>query len=289
MKYLDKQLVTHKGKAVWLVSYPKSGNTWFRCFLSALFTGEVNLSKLSTDGIFSSRGIFDNNFGINSRLLTENEVNNALPHIFTHFIGSAEKLLFIKVHDAYQKNELNKDIFPKKVTHKVIYLVRNPLDIVASFANHNNSTIDKTIQLMNSSEGTLGRSRNIKLNTNNQFGQFMGSWSDHYMSWTSQKKLDVKVIKYEDMLANSFYTFKESVKHMGIECSDSRIKKAIKLSSFSKLSKSEQKHGFKEKNAKSEVFFRSGKKGGFVDELSKIQINNILQKHSKVMKKLKYI
>jgi len=31
---------------VWLSSYPKSGNTWIRCFVDAYLTGEVDINNL---------------------------------------------------------------------------------------------------------------------------------------------------------------------------------------------------------------------------------------------------
>ena len=42
---------------VWLASYPKSGNTWFRIFISNLLKDndeEIKINRLKTDGIFSS-------------------------------------------------------------------------------------------------------------------------------------------------------------------------------------------------------------------------------------------
>ena len=59
MSNIKDQLAKRKGKIVWLASFPKSGNTWFRCFLSALIDQEVDINKLHTDGIFSSRQLFD--------------------------------------------------------------------------------------------------------------------------------------------------------------------------------------------------------------------------------------
>jgi hypothetical protein len=160
---------------------------------------------------------------------------------------------------------------------------------VASFANHNNTTIDKTITLMNNSNGKIGVGKNAKLNVNGQFMQLLKSWSEHYLSWTNQTMLDVEVVRYEDMLENPFETFKGVVTGMGIASSDSAIRKAIKLSSFKKLKKAEVDDGFKEKNPRSKVFFRSGISNGYKSELSSIQIESILSKHKMVMKGLNYI
>ena len=47
----------NKKNIIWLASYPKSGNTWFRSFLTALLNDkEVDLDKMETNGIFSGKG-----------------------------------------------------------------------------------------------------------------------------------------------------------------------------------------------------------------------------------------
>lgn len=289
MKYLDKQLIKNKGKVVWLVSYPKSGNTWFRCFLSALFHGEVDLSNLKTNGIFSSRNIYEKIHGINSRFLENEEFLNNISKIYRHHIRTAPKMMFIKVHDAFQKNKQNESIFPADVSHKVIYLVRNPLDIVASFANHLDSTKDNAIKLMNNPSGHIGGGKIEGLNINLQFKQLMYSWSGHYKSWINQKQIDVVTVRYEDMINSTFATFKSTMDAIGIQASDTAIKKAIRLSSFKKLKKAEEKTGFKEKSIKTKSFFRQGISEGYKNELNSDQIKLIVETHKKCMKKLNYL
>lgn len=290
MKYLKKQLLAYNNKIVWLASYPKSGNTWFRCFLSALFTGEVDLAKLKTDGIFSSRSIFDVITCINSRYLLDNEVLNMMPEVFTERATATHKkeLQFVKVHDAYTQNELDQPIFPKGVSHRVIYLVRNPLDVVGSLAHHNASTIDQAIDLMNDPNGYLAGS--VKgLNINSQFRQLMFDWSGHVKSWLDQSEIPVTVVRYEDMLHNSQETFAKIISELGIKASTTAIKRAIRMTEFSKLQKKEKEKGFREKNIRSENFFRSGKTGKYEEELTAEQIESIIETHREVMGRLNYL
>ena len=57
-------------KIVWLASYPKSGNTWFRAFLTALFNPgnpEVDINNLYQSTIASSRQLFDEMTGVSHR------------------------------------------------------------------------------------------------------------------------------------------------------------------------------------------------------------------------------
>jgi len=287
MKSVKEQLKDSKGKVVWLSSYPKSGNTWLRCFLSALIDKEVNINRPKTDTIFSSRHIFDVVHDLDSRLMSEAELKLRMQNIYKHYVKNSESLRFIKVHDAYTKSKGGKALFPIKETKAVIYLVRNPLDIVASFANHLNRSIEVSLNLMNNKSGYLARQPN-GLNNSNQLPQLMQDWSGHVNSWISQKDIPVTIVKYEDMKHNGFETFSRIVKAIGLKVSDEMIHNSIKLSKFDNLKKAEKSQGFKEKTASSKNFFRKGKVGGWKNELNNQQIESILDHHGEMMKKLSY-
>jgi len=288
MTPITEQLNELKNKIVWLASYPKSGNTWFRCLLSALIDQEVKLNNLHTDGIFSSRGLFDRTFDIDSRLLSEAEVKNRMPRIIRHYAEKSTKLLFCKIHDAYSYNEKGDPIIPEDVSHIAIYLIRNPLDIVASYANHMNKSIDRSIKEMNKDNGYLARQKN-GLNINNQFPQLMYSWSGHVRSWHDQKEIKVVTIRYEDMKQDGYQTFAKAIKAIGIQATPEQIQQAIELTEFDRIQKLEEEVGFKEKNIKSPHFFRKGQVGGYQEELTDEQVNLIVEKHRSVMQKFGYL
>jgi len=287
MKEIKDQLTERKGRIIWLASFPKSGNTWFRCFLSALIDQEVKINDLHTDGIFSSRRLFDITFDIDSRLLDESEIKNRMPRIIRHYASQSKKLLFCKIHDAYSINSKAEPIIPDDVSDLAVYLIRNPLDVVASYANHMNCDIDKAIEYMNRNDGYLARQAK-GLNINNQFPQLMYSWSGHVRSWHDQKKIKVVTIRYEDMKLDGFDTFTKVVKAMGIKASPKQIKEAIKLTEFDRIRKLEEKEGFMEKNIKSPHFFRKGQVGGYKEELTSVQIEKITDKHKIVMSEFGY-
>lgn len=287
MVSLKEQLKMQRSEIVWLASYPKSGNTWFRCFLSALIEGEVNINRLHTDGIFSSRHIFDTAFDIDGRMLDEQEIKNLMPRAVRYYASQSKKMLFCKIHDAYSYNSRGQAIIPSEVTWKVIYLIRNPLDVVASFANHNNSTVDAAIALMNNPRGYLARQKN-GFNVNNQTPQLMYSWSGHVQSWHEQEELDILTVRYEDMKQNALKTFSEAAAFIGLEVDDEAIENAIALSEFEKLKETEEAQGFREKNIKSPSFFRKGQTGGYKEELTPEQIRAICIVHGKTMKEFGY-
>lgn len=275
--------LTAPKKIVWLASYPKSGNTWFRAFLTALLgDGDLNINEMKTDGIFSSRGIFENCTDIDSTYLYDNEVKNLLPEVFTHQAGLYQKdKLFVKIHDAYTGNKNEIPIVPDEPTLCALYFIRNPLDVVGSFANHNNCTIDEAIQLMNNHKGSLARQSGNR-NVNNQFKQLMLSWSGHVESWTVKLPFPVLVIRYEDMLADTKNTFMNAVEFMNINVTAEQVEQAIDGTKFEKLQQQEAKAGFMEKNAKSKSFFRKGVAGGWENELTAEQAREIIDHHNEV-------
>ena len=287
MTPIKEQLETLKGNIVWLASFPKSGNTWFRCFLSALIEGAVDINLLHTDGIFSSRRLFDTTFDIDGRLLGEHEVKNRMPKVIRYYAEQTEKLLFCKIHDAYSYNQKGQPIIPANVSHKVVYLIRNPLDVVSSYANHSHCTNDKAIAMMNKSNGYLARQKN-GLNINNQLPQLMYSWSGHVKSWLQQDKIEVVTVRYEDMKSQPQATFSKVIAELGLVATEDQITKAIEMTQFKKLKKAEEAEGFKEKNVKSASFFRSGQVGGYKEELTAQQINLICEVHDPTMKDYSY-
>lgn len=275
-------------KIIWLASYPKSGNTWFRAFLSALMgEGKIEINNMKTDGIFSSREIFDLITDLDSRDLYDEEIKNMLPDVYRQLAAERKQTQLVKVHDAYAWNDNNEAIIPADVTHCAVYIIRNPLDVVASLANHNGSTIDEAITLMNNKNGCLAYQRN-NLNIANQLRQLMYDWSSHVTSWTELPDFPVYVIRYEDMLADPFNTFNNALKAIGWNYPKEKIEAAINASSFDKLKSQEKEAGFYEKSKKSPEFFRGGVSGNWRKELNDEQAKKILLNHEMVMKQYKY-
>lgn len=89
---------------VWLASYPKSGNTWFRIFLTNLLAEQnqpIDINQLGDTPIASSRWIFDETVGIPAAELTHEEIDHLRPALYRHLSDHAKETLFLKIHDAY--------------------------------------------------------------------------------------------------------------------------------------------------------------------------------------------
>lgn len=277
------------GKIIWLASYPKSGNTWFRAFLTALLNdGKVEINSMNTDGIFSSREIFDEISDIDSRDVYEEEIRVLQPDIYRQLATERNQAAIIKIHDAYIFNKHNVSIVPDDVTHCAIYFIRNPLDIVGSLANHNSISLDQSVKLMNNPNGYLARQKN-NLNTNSQLPQLLSDWSNHVNSWLTLPTFPVHIVRYEDMLTDTFNVFSTILQKVGWEFSAEQIDKAIRASSFDQLKAQETMGSFYEKAPHSQVFFRSGKMDAWKQELSTHQIAEITFNHKRTMKSFGYI
>ncbi|MCP4690443.1 MAG: sulfotransferase domain-containing protein, partial [Desulfobacterales bacterium] len=140
------------GEATWLASYPKSGNTWTRAFLIAL-TGdrcEVNINGLGKISIASSAAPFEFAAGIRVSDLTEDEIERLRPEVHRFLVEMADGHCFFKAHDAYIFTDEGVPLFPTSVTRGAVYLLRNPLDVAVSWANHGNIPLREAVAQLNS-------------------------------------------------------------------------------------------------------------------------------------------
>ncbi len=278
-----------KKNIVWLASYPKSGNTWFRIFLSNLFSDSpqaVNINELTETTMSSNRSIIDSYLGMHSSELTAKEIDKLRPQVFKRFSDEKEGTAYVKTHEAWTLNSIGNPIFPKEITKGVIYIIRNPLDIVISYSYHNNESIDKTISILNNDFSKLCEKKE-KLNIQTQ--QILTSWSSHVRSWTDDSNLPVHIIRYEDMLDHPLKSFKRAVDFLNLKYEESEIINAINNSSFDTLKEMETSDGFLERGIYSEAFFRKGESNEWESELLETQINEIVKYQHKIMKRFGYL
>jgi len=276
-------------KIIWLASYPKSGNTWFRIFLSNLFASKnepVDINDLQDTTIASNRQLFDDLTGLSSADLTLEEIERLRPYVYEKMTENSENLLFLKIHDAFIYTIEKKPLVSGNASSKAIYFIRNPLDVAVSFAHHLGVPVEKSVDVMNNEKYAFCN-RSDRLH--NQLEQRLLSWSGHVKSWMEQTIIPVKVLRYEDMLLNTFDTFSDAIKFIGLEYSETDIYKAIDFSSFNELQRQEIDKGFKEKAPVAELFFRKGRSGTWHDELSASCVKNIIKAHDQIMKKFHYL
>lgn len=280
----------NSNRLFWLASYPKSGNTWFRIVLANVLSKveeAVNINSINTGGIASSRVRLENYYGVDAGLFTLEEQNLLRPALYANWFEQHHGLQrFHKVHDSFSRLESGAALFGDCEQQAAIYIVRNPLDVIVSYAKHSGvDEYDRIIKGVNDSRQCIG---NINNKYNLQLPQLLGSWSDHVISWLDSAPMPVYLVKYEDLLQQPFNTFCGALEFAGVEFTKAKLLSAIESSEFSKLQLQEEQLGFRERPLESKKFFRSGGVSNYQKVLSKGQVEKVLTIHQQVMKRLGY-
>ena len=146
-------------KIIWIASYPKSGNTWVRCFLDAYFLGELDINELLcsiADDRADKQQIGDGSdivkLPVDIQHLTK---PMGMLRIVRKYVQDGEKIpLFVKTHTAnLLANGI--ELLPECLTKATIHIIRDPRDVLPSFANHMGCDIDQGIEWMQDKYRTL--------------------------------------------------------------------------------------------------------------------------------------
>ena len=275
---------------IWLASYPKSGNTWVKLFLSA-YLGNQNASipfdinkMLIPFSLFPTNNLIKKfNFDFTN---FEKIAEHWIPMQDYLNLGTKENI-FVKTHNAICTINGNK-FTNKQNSLGAIYLVRDPRDIIISYSSFLNKSYDEVATyLFNNKSFELS---NID---GKQFDfTLVGSWSDNYNSWKNYKSIEVLIIKYEDLISDTQNTFTKIIKYLNkidnIKIDNEKIKSCINLTSFKNLRKIEEEKGFIEKGF-GQFFFRKGKVGDWKKKLNQTLVKKVEEKFKLEMKELGYI
>lgn len=269
---------------VWLASYPKSGNTWMRAFLQNFLTDSDEPADINAlDTFFANENTPDWYQGLTDIPLPElnpTQVCALRPQAQARISASRQGTVLVKTHNYLGEFEG----FPLHnigVTAGAIYVVRNPLDVVLSVADHFGFTLDEAIAFINSEEAAT---QNDELS----MGSMLGSWSFHVETWTQPSDV-VCVVRYEDLLEKPVKTFTSVLGLLRQDKATPRIKRAVANSSFAALKKQENKAGFRERSAHSKRFFREGRKNQWREVLSREQIQAVVDANREQMKRFGYL
>jgi hypothetical protein len=267
---------------VWLASYPKSGNTWVRCFLDAYLTGSVDINEILCsiqDDLAAAHQVGDGSdvtkLPIDVQQLTR---PMALVRVVRRYLSTdVDVPLFVKTHSPNMIIN-GVELFPAALTKKIVYLVRDPKDVLPSFSRHMGTDMETGLEWMQDKYRTLSA-------TETRTADFLGRWDSHVMSFLNDDVHDVLIIKYEDLKANPVECFSEILKHSGIDVDQERVKRAIELVSLGRLKKQEDEKGFQESSPHSkDKFF-----GRTKEKPSLKQINTIERKFKNVLKRMGYL
>jgi len=273
------------GKIVWLASYPKSGNTWLRAFLHNLLRNPEEAYDINRIADFtlgdSDLRWYLGPIGRPPGDWTREEVGRVRASVHATMTGAFPDSVFVKTHNAMVADRTGPMITLAE-TAAAIYLVRNPLDVAVSFADHLGKSLDETIDFM-ADPGAES------LNTERAVYQIYRSWSEHVLSWTERPHPGLHVLRYEDMLAEPTGTFRAVARFLGLDPPRPRLERAIRRSSFRVLQEQERRHGFAERSPLAAKFFREGKAGQWRRALTPEQADRMVASHRRQMERFGYL
>jgi aryl sulfotransferase len=278
---------TAKKGFIWLASYPKSGNTWFRALLTAYedLDGAVNINSLAARHAARER-LFERYLACEGSLLTIDETFVVRRELYLFLAGGTTSNEPQKVHDANLALANGKLLFPPEVTTAVIHLVRHPFDVAVSYAFHLGLApdFDRCIDHMCNPDFRVDGL------TYAQMPQVQSDWSSHAISWLDMPDVRRVTLRYEDMLDDAETALTRALRAMdpSVEPDPDRVQRAVAATSFGKLKAQETATSFKERPKKSEAFFRSGTSGDWQNHLTPAQCARLSEVLAPAMQRLGY-
>ena len=277
---------------IWLASYPKSGNTLVRSMLTSLIyseDGNFNFNLLKKIDQYPRKKHFK---GLTDKFNNLFELSKFWT-ISQDKLNLDKKIKFLKTHHL-RCGIGNYTFTNSKNTIGTIYIVRDPRDVIISFAKHHCLSIEEAKYTM--FDSTAYEFPEREKNPDLALQTLIGSWSDHYNSWTKNNK-NLLFIKYENLIKNKKTEFSRIIKfvnnYIKIPISETKINNCINSTAFESMKKNEEKGLFEEnsfdKNGKKIKFFNYGKEGNWKSVLSKELVSSIEKKFQKEMKELGYI
>ena len=260
-------------RIIWLASYPKSGNTWIRSLLAHYFMpkGQApdinNLRDFTTGDV--RKDFFDAALQAPYKGETLEDWLKVRPEALRLIAASKPDHHFVKTH-CQSERIMGVDVIPPEVTAAAIYVMRNPFDLVPSFARHISADIDTAIDRIVHLDNIMGTGKGIF--------EPLGRWDDHVRSWTTAPGLPLHVIRYEDMQSNPGKAVGKLLeKFLKVKVHRPTLAAAVKATNFASLKKQEEQIGFSEKPEGMDKFFAKGKSGVWKDDLTPDQVGRLRQ------------
>ena len=237
---------------VFLVSYPKSGNTWARFLFANLFHPEQSIN-------------FAN-----------------LPRLIPDFNGGGTKRDFdrmarprmIKSHGCFDPR------YPR-----VIYIVRDPRDVAVSQYHYHRKRrkIEDDLPI----ERFVARFLTGESWDNASWGQNVLTWVG-----IREGDPRFLLLRYEDMIADTSRELRKVTAFLGLDVTDEQIARAVERSSAGKMRKMEQeqsdKSGLTKGSRKDLAFVRTASAGGWRSELPSPLVARIETAWAPLMRHLGY-
>ena len=279
---------------IWLASYPKSGNTYVRAFLSAYYfskDGQFEFGQISNIRQFPDKDFLNQNTG--SVLDASKQWMPSQRKIIAD-----KKIKFLKTHSClgnYKGNTFTSN----ETSLGAIYIIRDPRNVFTSLKNHFSYDDEKALQMILDKKGVL-------MSKGYETFSYIGSWASNYLSWLNYKNFRRLFVRYEDLLENKYETFRDIVvfsntlmnRTEGVN--KSKLQKAIETTNFDVLKNKEVKESFNSSDIgfkswrshhseNKNLFFNLGPENKWEKNLDKKIKEDIEINFNEEMKNLKYL
>ena len=281
----------------WLASYPKSGNTWTRAFLTHYFGAAQadraadqtpRLHDLIAEPLADHRTIFDHAVGLPSCELSDAQIDRFRHIVHAHLCAGArppDTPFFMKTHNRLRTAD-GTPLFFLQSTERAVVLIRNPLDVAISFAHHSDDTIAEIVRYLAKPDMQLARVKNAGTP---KLAQPVGSWSAFNRDWADNDAFPTLVLRYEDLLSDPQATFTSLIAFAGCDPDPVRVAQSIKATAFDKLKRAEAASASLLASADGRAFFRKGKANDWQGRLTRDQIKEIMSDHAEIMDRFGYL
>ncbi|KAI7755655.1 hypothetical protein M8C21_006696 [Ambrosia artemisiifolia] len=242
---------------IYLATVPKSGTTWLKALMFAL----VNRNQY-------------NNNSVSTHPLLVSNPHICLPYIEFEIFKTTPT--YVDAHSPRLfATHMSYTSLPQSILDygcRLVYICRNPKDVLVSLFNFENKRRDKSFDIMTFDEAFELFSKGVMVN---------GPYWDHvkgYHKVSLENPENILFLTYEDLTRDTANYVKQLANFMGCPFTEEEeakgvVQEIVSLCSFESLSEA-NKHGNLAKGLPNEVFFREGKVGGWInhltDEMSRI-------------------
>ena len=281
---------------IWLASYPKSGNTYVRAFLSAYYfseNGEFDFSQISSIDQFPHEKFFKQHV---------NGINEASKQWIPiqREINKDKKIRFFKTH-SFLGNYKGNQFTSSETTLGAIYVVRDPRNVLSSLKNHYSFDDNEALKMI------TDKTRSLMSNNGSHASlTYISSWAENYLSWFKNSQFRRLFVKYEDLITNKYETFRDIIVFTNTLMNNvkginkSKLQKAIETTNFDVLKKKEISETFdgsessfknwrKFHSENKNLFFNLGPENNWKKILENKISKEIETSFEKEMKKLGYL
>lgn len=241
---------------VFLVSYPRSGNTWTRFLIGNLVRQDEPLTFKNVEA------------RIPEIYLSPDRVLRRLP-----------RPRMLKSHECFDPRY-----------KRIIYVVRDPRDVAVSYYHYaiKIKWIDPDCGMEQFVPRLIAGEFDVRAG-------WAASWSDHVMSWVSLRNemQGLLLLRYEDMIQNTEHELSRVARFLNLELTPERLARAVQLSSADHMRNLEKKEAHEwqltQNTRQDKPFVRAATSGGWEQALSAASVAMIESAWEPTMRSLGYV